>query len=348
MKIYTDVEQIIPTRRAYLADILRPYFNTRTPQQNLALYGPNLSLHQVVESLPQADLGVLPLSWNYYLQQGNTAQAWHFVERVQRASKPAVVWVSGDLSLRPPLPGTWLFMAGGYQSTRQPRQFSIPVFINDPLLALETAENQLREKTPLPLVGFCGQADDSPAGLAWKSLRLAWHNLKHLLGLSPFEKQPWLPPTYLRSRTLNLLERSPAVQTNFLRRRQYKAGAKTVQQAEVARREFFTNILNSDYTLCLRGTGNFSARLYETMAMGRIPLFINTDCILPYDRWIDWKKTVVWIEQSRLDQAAQVLSKFHQELSPSDFKELQIQARHFWQKELTFNGFLGQFEHHFD
>ncbi len=49
MKIFTDPTLITQERRPYMADILRPYFNVRTPQQNLAIYGPNMSLHQVVE-----------------------------------------------------------------------------------------------------------------------------------------------------------------------------------------------------------------------------------------------------------------------------------------------------------
>ncbi len=348
MRIFTDAEQISVESRPFLADILRPYFNNRTLQQNLAIYGPKMTLHQVVESLTQADLGVLPLSWNYYLQRGRITQAQRFVERVQRAGIPAVIWVSGDFSLHPPIENAWLFMAGGYQSTRKTRQYAFPVMIRDPLPRLELSQIIVQDKSSLPTVGFCGQADGTFFDLAGKCLRLIKHNLKSTLGLSPFEKQPLLPPTWLRKQALDLLQRAPGLQTNFIRRRQYKAGAQTKQQIETAHRDFFKNILESDYTLCLRGSGNFSARLYETLAMGRIPLFINTDCILPFDRWTDWQSIMVWNEERALGQLPQNLQTFHQNLSPSDFRDLQNQARGFWQEKLSFNGFLGQFERHFE
>ena len=65
--------------------------------------------------------------------------------------------------------------------------------------------------------------------------------------------------------------------------------------------EFYENMVSSDYIVCVRGGGNFSVRLYETLAMGRIPIFINTDCLLPLNKSIDWKKHVVWIEREDID-----------------------------------------------
>ena len=53
--------------------------------------------------------------------------------------------------------------------------------------------------------------------------------------------------------------------------------------------EFIRNILSSDYTLCFRGSGNYSLRFYETLCLGRIPLFINTDCKLPFEDEINWR-----------------------------------------------------------
>ena len=37
--------------------------------------------------------------------------------------------------------------------------------------------------------------------------------------------------------------------------------------------------------------------MYETLALGRIPVFINTDCTLPFSNIIEWDKHVVWIEK---------------------------------------------------
>ena len=35
-------------------------------------------------------------------------------------------------------------------------------------------------------------------------------------------------------------------------------------------------MLASPYILCVRGAGNYSARFYEALALGRIPVLVNT------------------------------------------------------------------------
>jgi len=71
------------------------------------------------------------------------------------------------------------------------------------------------------------------------------------------------------------------------------------------RLEFLQNMIGSDYVFCCRGAGNFSYRLYEALCCGRIPVFIDTDCVLPYDFMIDWKKYFVWVDQSELPLIAE-------------------------------------------
>ncbi|WP_157202478.1 exostosin domain-containing protein [Marinilabilia salmonicolor] len=101
---------------------------------------------------------------------------------------------------------------------------------------------------------------------------------------------------------------------------------------------FYNNIRDSDYVLCIRG-GDFSVRIYESLAMGRIPVFINTDCILPYDHLIDWKSHVVWIDERDLSKADEILADFHSSIHPDDFIRMQVDNRELWKKYLSLSGF---------
>lgn len=107
--------------------------------------------------------------------------------------------------------------------------------------------------------------------------------------------------------------------------------------------EFYNNLRDSDYVVCIRGAGNFSVRFYEALAMGRIPIFINTDCALPFDKEINWKKHVVWVEYKERNQVAQKVKKFHEELSGEDFIDLQQTNRNLWETKLTLSGFFNSF-----
>ncbi|WP_025006945.1 exostosin domain-containing protein [Marinilabilia salmonicolor] len=85
--------------------------------------------------------------------------------------------------------------------------------------------------------------------------------------------------------------------------------------------------------------GDFSVRIYESLAMGRIPVFINTDCILPYDHLIDWKSHVVWIDERDLSKADEILADFHSSIHPDDFIRMQVDNRELWKKYLSLSGF---------
>ncbi len=112
--------------------------------------------------------------------------------------------------------------------------------------------------------------------------------------------------------------------------------------------EFVNNIFNTDYTVCIRGGGNFSKRLYETLCCGRIPIFVDTDSVLPYDFAVDWKRYCVWIDRSEVPHIAEKVAGFHAGLSPNDFEDLQRECRKLWQDRLSRQGFFDHFHEHFE
>jgi hypothetical protein len=173
-------------------------------------------------------------------------------------------------------------------------------------------------------------------------------NMKSVLGLTPYEFLPIMSlSTQLRWQVLNRLEKEPNIQTNFIKRKKYKAGARTSDEVKASRREFWDNMLESDYVVCVRGTGNFSARLYETLAMGRIPIFVDTDCILPWEKEIAWKELCVWVNANELEQLSQKVLDFHHGLSEDDFIEHQNHCRAVWEDRLSFPGFFKHFPEYF-
>src|SRR5690606_19049993 len=95
-----------------------------------------------------------------------------------------------------------------------------------------------------------------------------------------------------------------------------------------------------DYVLCVRGAGNFSVRFYETLLMGRIPIFVNTDCLLPFEDKINWKKHVVWIEWKERSNIANIVADFHSKLTDKQFEDLQKSNRKLWKEELSVKAML--------
>jgi hypothetical protein len=127
-------------------------------------------------------------------------------------------------------------------------------------------------------------------------------------------------------------------------RKKYRAGVTNEIDRQKTTKEFYDNIQDSQYVVCVRGAGNFSVRFYETLAMGRIPVFIDTDCLLPHKDSINWKDHVVWVDYRDRNLVAQKVANFHHSLDKEAFENLQQSNRRLWEEKLTLGGF---FIHHF-
>lgn len=58
-------------------------------------------------------------------------------------------------------------------------------------------------------------------------------------------------------------------------------------------KDFDENMARAEFNLCLRGNGNWSMRLYQTLSAGRIPVIVDSDMVLPFEDRIDWSAICV-------------------------------------------------------
>jgi hypothetical protein len=154
----------------------------------------------------------------------------------------------------------------------------------------------------------------------------------------------------VRASALNILEKS-GITTNFIRKKQFWGGwitgGRKLEHGKALRQEFVNNLRDCDYGFCARGGGNFSFRLYETMMSGRIPVLINTDCLLPYDFLIRWGDFFPIIDESNLETLPSVLISFHQRFKTTrEFNKHQLLIRKMWKKYLSPTGFFSNIHKH--
>jgi hypothetical protein len=117
---------------------------------------------------------------------------------------------------------------------------------------------------------------------------------------------------------------------------------------QVARREYLENMIGSDYVLCVRGDGNWSVRFYEAMCLGRIPVVVDTDLVMPYDFLLEWRDYGVWIDRSDIANIGEHVAAFHERLSEPEFEDLQRECRGLWERYLSPVGFFRNFHRHLD
>ena len=351
MKLYYPKSHYNPAFRGDVFPLLKPFIKGEdfTDLQRIAIYGVSKQDFEFTYTLEEADVAILPMAWNYYVKTATEQKAIDFIKQCDGLQKEVLAYNAGDFGVRIPyFDNVACFRFGGYASQFSNKEHTLPPFITDPLKKYFDSDRIFeRSYQNQPLIGFCGQANGSQLNAIKELVTTAGRNLKNMVGLSREEPQNILSTSFLRASLLEKLQQSPKVKTNFILRKKYRAGVKHNKDKHKTTLEFYNNINQSDYTVCVRGAGNFSVRFYETLAMGRIPVFINTDCSLPLDEVIPWKEHVVWVEYRECHQVAQKVTEFHQALSETDFIALQQANRNLWKDYLTLGGFFKTFfQHH--
>lgn len=332
-------------KRIEIFPLLRPFLkrNPISDAKREELYQISEKQITFVENINEAEVCVLTMSWNYYLEHQLLHIAKAYIEEANAAGKIVWTFMSGDFGVKLQLKGNYIvFRNSGHKSKLDTRHLGMPVFINDPLQEIYAgAKFSLPLYHSQPIVGFCGQANASLLqSLKEIAIRLK-HKINFKIGKTHNSPQPIQSTSFLRAKLLQDLEKSNGVKTNFIKRKKYRAGVggkKRLQHQST--KAFFDNIQSSHYILCVRGGGNFSVRFYETLAMGRIPVFVNTDCLLPLEDQIDWKKHCVWVEYSERKQIADKVIQFHQQHTPTSLFEVMQANRKLWEDMLRIGNFF--------
>lgn len=344
MNIYYPKDHYNKNYRSHVFPLLKPFLKNEgfTNEERVQLYGISDEDIGIVSQIKDADVVVLPMSWNYYTLTKTIAKAKSLIEEASQCGKTVWCILSGDLGVDvPKLENCMFFRPSGARSKLTVYHRGLPVFINDPLRTNFNSDTVFeREFDSLPTVGFCGLADSSKTNAAIGIAKIAVRNLCYYLKLSSSTPEALISAPYFRYNCLNEIKLSTKIKDNFIIRTKYRAGATTKLMRKESTRDFYNNIVESDYILCVRGAGNFSVRLYETLAMGRIPVFVNTDCLLPLDNRIDWRKHTVWVEQNELHLLEEKILEFHNKLNKATLNELFVNNRKLWLTSLTLKGFF--------
>lgn len=335
--------------RSYLASpatphavILAPFWGTN-PESELDSgrfdrYAEIGASYLSLSPLADCDVGIFPQNWEAAGDRAAELGA-AFAARCRDAGKTAVVFHGDDSTEALPVDAT-VFRTSLLRSQRRQNEFALPAWSQDLLVRHLDGELRPRSKTARPVVGFCG---NRMAARSWRAL------IRQLVGAPRAETWHGLLLGHPRTRALRAVAQDRRLVQNFVTRATFWAGAIGDSQAlKKARSEYVRNMLDSDYVLCVRGIGNFSYRLYETLSMGRIPIFVDTDCVLPLDFEIDWRDHCVWVEADEIDHIGDRVLEFHEALGNSEFEDRQRTCRRIWETHISPEGFFASFHRHFE
>ncbi|WP_138434675.1 exostosin domain-containing protein [Winogradskyella algicola] len=340
MKLFFPKKHYDSNYRRHLFALLKPFIKQEgfTDKDRILGYGISEEDVHFTSEIQNADFVILTMSWMYYKITKQIQKAIAFIQEANKLGKSVIVSLPSDFGIDIPKDlNVIVIREQGYKSKLNINHYCVPVFIEDPLRKYyNQATIFKRQYYTQPTVGFCGQTDSSKIEALKELAKIAARNILYNFGIRYQNPHQLIATKYLRSQLLELLQNGTWVKSNFIIRKQHRAGVEALKNRDIHKTtyEFFDNIKNSDYVLCVRGVGNFSVRLYETLAMGRIPIFVNTDCILPLDNFLNWKDHVVWVEYKDRYRVAEKVVEFHSKLDNEKLNDLFEANRKLWEDKL--------------
>lgn len=340
LRIYSDKSYVLPKYpHTYM---LYPFWGGAYPEKPSAFNNPMVfgdyeaigNEFFEMTSLEDADVIIAPVAWENHIENRDLTRQ---LAQYATPEKPIIIFFWHFEKEKVDIPNSIILRTSFYKSARQPNEYPMPLWREDYIKTRYKNNITPRSKKQIPVVGFCGQAllpNMERIQRGKDILRYIRYGIKKTN--QNRQKRFW---HVFRGKILAQLQRSPHIQTNFIVRSQF-FGEVNSQKQDQYQLEFIENTIHSDYIVSMRGTANSSFRLYEALSFGRIPVFINTDCMLPFETDIDWKNICVWVDESEIDQVDQKIMDFHNRLSPEEFINLQKKCRQTWEDYLSPQGFF--------
>lgn len=283
----------------------------------------------LVNTPEEADAILLP--HNFPLLNDHQDYTEKMVHLSASTQKPLAIFWHGDSDAAVDIDASVVFRTSQYKEHLRSNEVMMPAYAEDLLHGDLTLRSKEDRK---PVVGFCGWAD--------------YKNFKNRIGTfvqNTYWKLQHDPVrikglTY-RMKAIDQLLHSTLIQTNFIVRSSYSGHKSTIKtDPKQTRREYVDNLLSADYALAIKGDGNYSYRFYEALSLGRIPVLLDTDCILPLEDVIHYDEFIVRVPYTQLHRMDEIIYDHWNRTSPEEFTVMQKKAREVFEKYLRIDAFL--------
>jgi hypothetical protein len=279
-----------------------------------------------VDSPENADYFLMPNS--YSVVKKNKEYTESCVKFAQKFSKMIILFAYQDSAEPINIPQTIVFRTSQYRSALASNEIIMPAFVEDVGLSAGLSPKNKNIKLS---VGFVGKAGFE--NLAHRVRFL----IKNIFLLHGAHKDG----LYFRRKAMKALARDSRIKSNFKTRSSFSGNLKTVGlDPEKVREEYISNMKESDFTLSPRGDGNYSLRFYETLSMGRIPILIDTDVVLPLEDKINYDDIVIRVDYKDIHSIADIVAQTYEKWSSEEYLRRQKLAREVFEKYLYMPAFI--------
>ena len=300
---------------------------------------PNFFEHQV-ERVPieKAKAVVLPHNF-HFTNAARDAYVKKYADAAAEHNIPIFCFALGDFTEHIRLdPRVKVFRLSVYRSHMTAQDIVMPTMTED-----HGAESVVvRRKGERPLISFCGMGA-FPSWKGWVKFYIKNMFYDFWAIVNPLIRARKLG-VYWRRAMMRACERSPLVESHFIVRHSFSGNKSTIElDPAQARQEYLESIVHADFVLAPKGDGNYSNRFLKTLSLGRIPVVVDTDIVLPLEDVIEYSKIMVRVPMSEVAKTPEYVRAFYDNLSQEEWQARQRLAREVFEKYLRQDSFLRYF-----
>ncbi len=288
-------------------------------------YSFDTTFYEITDDIKKADMVFAPYRHNWLLNFDRV-----LLQEISNVSKarsiPLLIDGSADIEYHIKEKNVYILRYGGYRFQKEDGRIQIPLTTDDLLERTRNGVLEIRKKGEgKPIVGFAGWTKISPK-----------QRLRTFIKEIPITFRSMFNPKFKvfhkgilwRQKIIKILQNSSQITLNLLERSSFSASHRTAKgDMKKLQEEMVETILQSDYALDVKGDANNSARLFEILSLGRIPIIIDTERNFPFADKIDYPSFSLIVNFRDIHKLPEIISEFHRNISPERFEEMQRNAR---------------------
>lgn len=291
-----------------------------------------------VSTLAEADATIVPNNIRHSTPEIQ-AKIVAYADQATQAGKPLFLFSCADLTDRLQFdPRAYVFRYSTYRSTIMSQDIVMPTLTDD------HGKNgiQIRTKSVVPVVSFCGQAGYNKFR-QWLKFYMKTAGYQILSVFVPSARARIIG-VYWRRLAIKVCRGSSLITTHFVIRHSFSAAQRTIELDPIqAREEFIRSIRESDFVLAPKGDGNYSNRFLEALSLGRIPVLIDTQYTSPLEDEIDYDQFIVRVPMTKVHDLPKYIRAWYDPLSEEEWQKRQKQARELYETRLRIDSFFTHF-----
>ena len=296
----------------------------------------NNKYFELIDEIEKCDI-IIPMHSGEVLYRNYKKIYDNYILLSMKYNKPLLLETKNDYPLSLQGKNNIILKHSIYKFEKKENEIVFPAPIED----IGQQYINVRKKPLIPTVGFVGFASFPNLKTKYKTYL---SNLKFILkSFIDNKSKSKIRGLSYRIKIINLLNKCDRINSNFIIRNKFGGNQKTISNFKQQRKEYINHLASSDYILCIKGDGNFSLRFYETLSMGKIPILIDTEVVMPLDDIIDYNQFCLVIDYRDIDNICDIVYKFHANLSDEDFKRMQKLSREIFENYLQINVFYSIF-----